>query len=79
MAEDAPSGLIPRTSRIDLLLWIVLGLGLSAWVVLMLKNLGYLSLWMDEGFHYLAAQGITQHGYPLYPSGHIYYKVALYT
>jgi hypothetical protein len=79
MAEDAPSGLTPRTSRTDLLLWVALGLGLAAWVALMLKNLGYLSLWMDEGFHYLAAQGILQHGYPLYPSGHIYYKVALYT
>ncbi len=80
MAEDAPSGLTSRrSSRIDLLLWIALGLGLAAWVVLMLRNLGYLSLWMDEGFHYLAAQGINQHGYPLFPSGHIYYKVALYT
>ena len=79
MAEGAPAGLNPRSSRIDLLIWIVLGLGLAAWVTLMLRNLGYLSLWMDEGFHYLAAQGILKNGYPLFPSGHIYYKVALYT
>jgi hypothetical protein len=35
-------------------------------------------MWMDEGFHYLAAQGILKHGYPLYPSGHIYWKAVLY-
>jgi hypothetical protein len=33
---------------------------------------------MDEGFHYLAAQGILEHGYPLYPSGHVYWKAILY-
>ena len=38
----------------------------------------YLSFWMDEGFHYLAAEGILKHGYPLYPSGHIYWKAILY-
>ncbi|MDD8014088.1 MAG: glycosyltransferase family 39 protein [Acidobacteriota bacterium] len=44
----------------------------------LLQGLGRLSLWMDEGFHYLAAQGILQHGYPLFPSGHVYYKAILY-
>jgi len=44
----------------------------------MLRNLGVLSLWMDEGFHYLAARSILDHGYPLFPSGHIYWKAILY-
>lgn len=43
------------------------------------RSLGLLSLWMDEGFHYIAAQKILEHGYPLYPSGHIYFKAILYT
>ena len=43
-----------------------------------LKNLGYLSYWGDEGFSYLAVKGILQHGYPLYPSGHIYFKAIFY-
>ncbi len=33
---------------------------------------------MDEGFHYLAADAILKHGYPLYPSGHIYWKAIFY-
>jgi len=57
----------------------VLAAGLLAWVVLLLRNLGYLSLWMDEGFHYLAAEGILKHGIPLFPSGHVYFKAILYT
>jgi len=67
-----------RRDRRDQILRIVLGLLLVAWIVVQLRNLGVLSLWMDEGFHYLAAQGILQHGYPLYPSGHIYWKAILY-
>lgn len=43
------------------------------------RNLASLSLWMDEGFHTIAAQEILTHGYPLFPSGHIYYKAILYT
>ncbi|MCP2620368.1 glycosyltransferase family 39 protein, partial [Candidatus Aminicenantes bacterium AC-334-K16] len=43
------------------------------------RNLNTLSLWMDEGFHTIAAQEILNHGYPLFPSGHIYYKAILYT
>jgi hypothetical protein len=50
----------------------------AAWVFWMLQNLGYLSYWMDEGFHYLAADAILKHGYPLYPSGHIYWKAIFY-
>jgi len=45
---------------------------------LRLRNLGRLSLWMDEGFYYLAADEILDHGFPLYPSGHILYKGILY-
>jgi hypothetical protein len=56
----------------------LVGLFIAGWVVLLLRNLGVLSMWMDEGFHYLAAQGILKHGYPLYPSGHIYWKAILY-
>lgn len=74
-ATDVP---LPKGARTDRLVWIALLLVLAGWVVVMLRNLGYLSLWMDEGFHYLAAQGILQHGYPLYPSGHIYYKAIFY-
>jgi len=68
----------PRWDRWDLAARILVGVLLAGWVVLMLRNLGALSLWMDEGFHYLAARGILEHGYPLYPSGHIYWKAILY-
>ncbi|OQX55414.1 MAG: hypothetical protein B5M54_02560 [Candidatus Aminicenantes bacterium 4484_214] len=43
------------------------------------RHLADLSLWMDEGFHTIATQEILAHGYPLFPSGHIYYKAILYT
>ncbi len=76
MADAAPDP--PRRDRRDLAARILVGVLLAGWVVLMLRNLGALSLWMDEGFHYLAAQGILEHGYPLYPSGHIYWKAILY-
>ena len=33
---------------------------------------------MDEGFYYLATEKILELGYPLFPSGHIYYKAILY-
>jgi len=33
---------------------------------------------MDEGFYYLAAQKILEFGYPLFPSGHVYYKAVIY-
>ncbi|HQJ43460.1 MAG TPA: hypothetical protein PLL82_09340, partial [Candidatus Aminicenantes bacterium] len=76
MAEAWP---IPaRRDRRDLILHLILGVLLAAWVAVMLRNLGILSLWMDEGFHYLAARGILDHGYPLFPSGHIYWKAILY-
>lgn len=47
--------------------------------VVLVQNLAALSMWMDECFHYLAAKGILEHGYPLFPSGHIYWKAILYT
>ncbi len=76
MAEAWP---VPaRRDRRDLILRLVLGILLAAWVAAMLRNLGVLSLWMDEGFHYLAARSILDHGYPLFPSGHIYWKAILY-
>ena len=64
--------------RRDLIARVLLALFLIAWVVLMFRRLGALSLWMDEGFHYLAARGILDHGHPLFPSGHIYWKAILY-
>lgn len=48
-------------------------------LILRLQNLGKLSLWMDEGFYYLAAGRILHYGYPLYPSGHILFKGILYS
>lgn len=51
----------------------------SVFVLLfLLHSLGFLSLWMDEGFYYLTAKTILQHGYPLFPSGHVYYKAIAY-
>lgn len=45
-------------------------------IVFLLKsiNLNLFSMWLDEGFYYLAAREINKHGYPLYPSGHILFK-----
>jgi hypothetical protein len=45
-------------------------------IVFILKsvNLNLFSMWLDEGFYYLAAKEIIKHGYPLYPSGHILFK-----
>ncbi|MFQ6082112.1 MAG: ArnT family glycosyltransferase [Candidatus Aminicenantia bacterium] len=48
-------------------------------LILRFKNLGNLSLWMDEGFYYLAAKRILKFGYPLYPSGHVLFKGILYS
>ncbi len=72
---DAP---FRPSRRVELPLNIGVALFAAAWIVLMLRNLGYLSFWLDEGFHFLAAQGIINHGVPLYPSGHMYYKAILY-
>ncbi|HEX9902628.1 MAG TPA: hypothetical protein VGB72_07175, partial [Acidobacteriota bacterium] len=64
---------------VDAVFWaVVLALSL-VFFVLVLHNLGSLSLWMDEGFHSIASQAIRAHGYPLFPSGHVYYKAILYT
>ena len=46
--------------------------------ILLIRSLDALSLWMDEGFYYLATQKILDLGYPLFPSGHIYYKAIFY-
>jgi 4-amino-4-deoxy-L-arabinose transferase-like glycosyltransferase len=63
----------------DAVFWaVVLALSL-VFFILVLHNLGSLSLWMDEGFHAIASQTIRAHGYPLFPSGHVYYKAILYT
>jgi len=42
-------------------------------------QLGYLGLWGDEGFTYLAVEGILKHGTPLLPSGHLYLKDVLFS
>ena len=42
-----------------------------------LYRLAYQSLWLDECFNVLAAKQILTFGYPLYPSGHIYFKALL--
>ena len=65
--------------RKDLVLWAVVAVLCVAFFFVLVQRLGALSLWMDEGFHYLAAEGILNHGYPLFPSGHVYYKAILYT
>jgi len=70
---------LARIKTADLIVGIALGAAVLVWLVLVLQNLGYLSLWMDEGFHALAAEGILKHGYPLFPSGHVYFKAILYT
>jgi 4-amino-4-deoxy-L-arabinose transferase-like glycosyltransferase len=69
---------IPDKTK-DLVLWAGVGVLALTAVLLLLPRLGSLALWMDEGFHWLAARGILDHGYPLFPSGHVYYKAILYT
>ena len=69
---------IPDKTK-DLVLWAVVAVLCLAFFFGLVQRLGALSLWMDEGFHYLAAEGILNHGYPLFPSGHIYFKAILYT
>ena len=69
----------PNSRRADLLTWLAVGLLALALFIVLVRNLSALSMWMDEGFHYLAAKGVLEHGYPLFPSGHIYWKAILYT
>lgn len=64
--------------KADLLTWIGLSLFAGFILLLFIQSLDALSLWMDEGFYYLATQKILDLGYPLFPSGHIYYKAILY-
>ncbi len=42
-------------------------------------KLGHLGLWGDEGFTYLAVEGVLKHGVPILPSGNEYYKDLLFT
>jgi len=65
-------------TKIDLVSWMAVGLYSVFAVILLGRFLDKLSLWMDEGFYYLAAQKILEFGYPLFPSGHVYYKAIVY-
>ena len=56
---------------VDAVLWAVVLALTAGFFVLMLHDLGSLSLWMDEGFHSIASPTIREHGYPLFPSGHM--------
>ncbi|MBN1223118.1 MAG: glycosyltransferase family 39 protein [Candidatus Aminicenantes bacterium] len=62
----------------DLLSWVGVVLFSLFIAFLLVQSLDALSLWMDEGFYYLAAQKISEFGYPLFPSGHIYWKAIVY-
>jgi hypothetical protein len=64
--------------KADLLTWLGLALFCGLIFLLFIQSLDALSLWMDEGFYYLATQKILDLGYPLFPSGHIYYKAIFY-
>jgi hypothetical protein len=64
--------------KADLLTWAGLVLFSVFIFFLLIQSLDALSLWMDEGFYYLATQKILDLGYPLFPSGHIYYKAIFY-
>ncbi|MBN2199434.1 MAG: glycosyltransferase family 39 protein [Candidatus Aminicenantes bacterium] len=80
--DDVSNGTRIRDQREKLLRYaVIVSLGVISLLVLLvrLKNLGALSLWMDEGFYYLAAERILEHGYPLYPSGHVLFKGILYS
>lgn len=69
---------LPRERRRDAVLWGVVLAVAAVLLVVLSRHVGRLSLWMDEGFHWLAARGILDRGYPLFPSGHVYYKAILY-
>ncbi|MCP2597667.1 glycosyltransferase family 39 protein, partial [Candidatus Aminicenantes bacterium AC-335-G13] len=63
----------------EILFWIIIVLFSLFLFIFLLHSLGKLSLWMDEGFYYLAAKEILKHGYPIFPSGHILYKAIAYS
>jgi 4-amino-4-deoxy-L-arabinose transferase-like glycosyltransferase len=82
-ADDGPGHAMEGTKvrrglSKDALLWGGVLLGAAALGVFLLRNLGTLSLWMDEGFHYLSVQSILERGVPIFPSGHAYFKAILY-
>lgn len=58
---------------------IAVGLLTAAGFAVRLRNLGALSLWSDEGFTWLAAEGILDHGIPQLPSGLVYWKGLAYS
>ena len=62
----------------EIIIWIGIILFSIFLFISLLHSLGKLSLWMDEGFHYLGVKEILEHGYPLFPSGHVYYKAIVY-
>ncbi|MFC2165141.1 glycosyltransferase family 39 protein [Acidobacteriota bacterium] len=64
--------------KADLLSWIAISLYSVCVFTFLVRSLDKLSLWMDEGFYYLATQKILEFGYPLFPSGHVYYKAIFY-
>ncbi|MGB3861130.1 MAG: glycosyltransferase family 39 protein [Candidatus Aminicenantaceae bacterium] len=64
--------------KADLLTWVGLILFSVFILLILIQSLDALSLWMDEGFYYLATQKILDLGYPLFPSGHIYFKAIFY-
>jgi hypothetical protein len=68
-----------RPTPADRLAWAAVALLAAGLFVVLVQHLGRLSLWMDEGFHYLAVKGILEHGLPVFPSGHMYWKAILYT
>jgi hypothetical protein len=73
------TGLGRSLKAVDAVLWAAVLALTAGFFVAFLSHLGSLSLWMDEGFHAIASQAIRTHGYPLFPSGHVYYKAILYT
>ena len=58
---------------------ILFGAILFAGLFLRLVDLGFQSLWIDEGFSINAAQAIIAHGYPILNSGKIYTSSPLNT
>ncbi len=68
----------PKINK-DIIYWIIIILFSLFLFISLLPSLGKLSFWMDEGFYYLGAKEILEHGYPLFPSGHVCYKAILYS
>jgi hypothetical protein len=54
------------------IVYVLLGLVLITGSFLRIHNLGEPSLWIDEGYSINGAQAVTEHNYPLLPSGDVY-------